>query len=267
MSAVASDDTRVGSNGCSGDGPKPTFSWSLLASNFQNQKDVIVNGSHPNGLFGVRPVAHPYTILPLRRTTSTVRHMRHISIRTLTAYILCIAIEALPLELSRNLTLMRELAGLADDVENSIKTETKGFVETLRALPTPEARTAKIANLTAVFKEYLKHGEDKVALAVQTYDLVDRHIRRLDDDLAKYEDERKQISRGDKPSTPQPETAPTGGNVAGAGGARKDKNSRAPGGGGGTGTTTTGSGVAAGKTGRSARSGATGSSSGNGNGG
>ncbi|KAJ3249278.1 Inhibitor of growth protein 5 [Chytriomyces hyalinus] len=98
-------------------------------------------------------------------------------------------IEALPLELSRNLTLMRELGGLADDIEKTIDSETKGFVDTLRMLKTPEERTEKIAALTTIFKEYLKHGEDKVALAVQTYDMVDRHIRRLDDDLAKYEDE------------------------------------------------------------------------------
>ncbi|KAI9330523.1 hypothetical protein BDR26DRAFT_871448 [Obelidium mucronatum] len=98
-------------------------------------------------------------------------------------------IEALPLELSRNFTLMRELGGMAEEVEQTIKSETKGIVNTLKQLPTGEERTQKIVALTAIFKEYLKHGEDKVALAVQTYDMVDRHIRRLDDDLAKYEDE------------------------------------------------------------------------------
>ncbi|KAJ3230891.1 Inhibitor of growth protein 5 [Chytriomyces hyalinus] len=185
-------------------------------------------------------------------------------------------IEALPLELSRNLTLMRELGGLADDIEKTIDSETKGFVDTLRKLKTPEERTEKIAALTTIFKEYLKHGEDKVALAVQTYDMVDRHIRRLDDDLAKYEDEqltgprqngmfytgeilrdsienirftetrkpsnnpsvndtpnkqgtkRKQLAR-EKPSTPQPETAPAGSSSKDAAAAtRKDKTTRAP---------------------------------------
>lgn len=37
-----------------------------------------------------------------------------------------------------------------------------------------------------VFQEY---GDDKVQLAIQTYELVDKHIRRLDSDLARFESE------------------------------------------------------------------------------
>lgn len=37
-----------------------------------------------------------------------------------------------------------------------------------------------------VFQEY---GDDKVQLAIQTYELVDKHIRRLDNDLARFESE------------------------------------------------------------------------------
>lgn len=37
-----------------------------------------------------------------------------------------------------------------------------------------------------VLKEY---GDDKVQLAIQTYELVDKHIRRLDSDLARFESE------------------------------------------------------------------------------
>ncbi|KAJ3102936.1 Inhibitor of growth protein 5 [Physocladia obscura] len=83
---------------------------------------------------------------------------------------------------------MRELGGMANEVETTIEEETRGFVPALTNL-SPSDRTQKISALTALFREYLKHGEDKVALAVQTYDMVDRHIRRLDEDLAKYEDE------------------------------------------------------------------------------
>lgn len=32
-------------------------------------------------------------------------------------------------------------------------------------------------------------GDDKVQLAIQTYELVDKHIRRLDNDLARFESE------------------------------------------------------------------------------
>ncbi|KAJ3031903.1 UNVERIFIED_CONTAM: Inhibitor of growth protein 5 [Siphonaria sp. JEL0065] len=103
---------------------------------------------------------------------------------------------------------MRELGGMAEEVEQTIQKEAHAIVDTLKNLPTAEARTEKIKALTVSFKEYLKHGEDKVALAVQTYDMVDRHIRRLDDDLAKYEDG-KFASKPNKPSTPQQETAPS----------------------------------------------------------
>lgn len=37
-----------------------------------------------------------------------------------------------------------------------------------------------------MFQEY---GDDKVQLAIQTYELVDKHIRRLDSDLARFESE------------------------------------------------------------------------------
>lgn len=34
-----------------------------------------------------------------------------------------------------------------------------------------------------------EYGDDKVQLAIQTYELVDKHIRRLDNDLARFESE------------------------------------------------------------------------------
>ena len=34
-------------------------------------------------------------------------------------------------------------------------------------------------------------SDDKVHLAIQTYELVDKHIRKLDADLAKFESEMK----------------------------------------------------------------------------
>lgn len=43
--------------------------------------------------------------------------------------------------------------------------------------------------MTDAFSKTLQHGESKVSLAVETYDMVDRHIRRLDEDLMRFEDE------------------------------------------------------------------------------
>jgi hypothetical protein len=95
-----------------------------------------------------------------------------------------------------------------------VETQAKEFMNNLTTMAKDD-RIAKIESLTKLFKEYLKHGEEKVALSIQTYDMVsgfwrgwqicqrslarltrttsdrkvDRHIRRLDDDLAKYEEE------------------------------------------------------------------------------
>jgi hypothetical protein len=62
------------------------------------------------------------------------------------------------------------------------------FVERVRDL-SPERRNRWLRRLLVSFDESVKHGEEKLALATQTYDMVDRHIRRLDDDLLKFEEE------------------------------------------------------------------------------
>lgn len=40
-----------------------------------------------------------------------------------------------------------------------------------------------------MFNRAKEYGDDKVQLAIQTYELVDKHIRRLDSDLARFEGE------------------------------------------------------------------------------
>ena len=42
-----------------------------------------------------------------------------------------------------------------------------------------------------MFKKAREISDDKVNIAVNTYELVDKHIRKLDSDLAKFESEMK----------------------------------------------------------------------------
>ena len=42
-----------------------------------------------------------------------------------------------------------------------------------------------------MFKKSKEISDDKVKIAIATYELVDKHIRRLDGDLAKFESEMK----------------------------------------------------------------------------
>ncbi|KAJ3136076.1 Inhibitor of growth protein 5 [Geranomyces variabilis] len=97
-------------------------------------------------------------------------------------------IEALPVELGRNFTLMRELDARAQDSVSRISESTVDFMTKLDNMSKEERVQALLAISTSL-KETLRHGEEKVALAVQTYDMVDRHVRRLDDDLHKFEEE------------------------------------------------------------------------------
>lgn len=52
-----------------------------------------------------------------------------------------------------------------------------------------EERRAKLEHIGQLLNEVLKKGEEKFALAKSTYDTVDRHCTRLDNDLQKIEDE------------------------------------------------------------------------------
>lgn len=62
-----------------------------------------------------------------------------------------------------------------------------------------------------LFNKAKEYGDDKVQLAIQTYELVDKHIRRLDSDLARFESEIKNGS-GNSASPVQPEPAPPAAN-------------------------------------------------------
>ncbi|KAJ1669266.1 hypothetical protein GGF38_002387, partial [Coemansia sp. RSA 25] len=98
-----------------------------------------------------------------------------------------VALEALPMELQRQFTLMRELDALSQDIQEQMKQATEDFVENPPTKEDPR-HVEYMKNFVQLFSTVLKHGEEKVALATQTYDLVDKHIRKLDEDLAKFEE-------------------------------------------------------------------------------
>ncbi|CAO3597442.1 unnamed protein product [Absidia cylindrospora] len=50
-------------------------------------------------------------------------------------------------------------------------------------------RKKRLIEISKLLNESIKRGEEKFALAKSTYDAVDRHCTRLDNDLNKYEDE------------------------------------------------------------------------------
>ncbi|KAJ2353993.1 hypothetical protein GGF43_003358, partial [Coemansia sp. RSA 2618] len=96
-------------------------------------------------------------------------------------------LEALPMELQRQFTLMRELDALSQDIQEQMKQKTETFVANPPTKDDPQ-HAESLHTFLQLFSTVLKHGEEKVVLATQTYDLVDKHIRKLDDDLAKFEE-------------------------------------------------------------------------------
>jgi hypothetical protein len=46
-------------------------------------------------------------------------------------------------------------------------------------------RKDEMEKIQKMFKKAKEHGDDKVSIAIQTYEMVDKHIRRLDSDSGK----------------------------------------------------------------------------------
>ncbi|KAH8548577.1 hypothetical protein BGW37DRAFT_506727 [Umbelopsis sp. PMI_123] len=102
-------------------------------------------------------------------------------------YISILATEALPLELHRNYTLIRQLDESAEDLMLNVADECAILTQNNKL--SREERLEKLRNISSLLNETVKRGEEKFALAKSTYDTIDRHCSRLDNDLQKFEDE------------------------------------------------------------------------------
>ncbi|XP_018009487.1 inhibitor of growth protein 5 isoform X2 [Hyalella azteca] len=100
-------------------------------------------------------------------------------------------LESLPCELQRNFLQMRELDQQTQDLMCTIDTASDMYLKEVCLLPSEE-RSEKINKILKMFSRAKEYSDNKVHLAVQTYELVDKHIRRLDSDLAKFEAEVKE---------------------------------------------------------------------------
>jgi chromosome segregation ATPase len=101
----------------------------------------------------------------------------------------CSGVSSLPGEIKRNFTLIEEL-----------DTRTKETLEQIDGLSREkideehqESAREDIRNWYATCIEF---ANEKIGLASQTYELVDKHIRRLDVDLRKFEQELEKAQPG-----------------------------------------------------------------------
>ncbi|KAE8745148.1 hypothetical protein FOCC_FOCC008214 [Frankliniella occidentalis] len=98
------------------------------------------------------------------------------------------SLEHLPIELLRNFTLMKDLDTRARDLMQSIDRQANTYLQNVRGMGS-DKRKEQMEKIQSQFNKAKEYGDDKVQLAIQTYELVDKHIRRLDSDLARFETE------------------------------------------------------------------------------
>ena len=98
------------------------------------------------------------------------------------------SVESLPADLQRNFSLMRELDLRAQGESKRLDRASQEFFTRLNAM-VPEERGKRLQEMEAGFSLIMDLGDQKVALAKQTYETVDGHIRQLDEDLRRFEGE------------------------------------------------------------------------------
>ncbi|ALC39970.1 CG9293 [Drosophila busckii] len=133
-------------------------------------------------------------------------------------------LESLPTELERNFKLMRKLDDRAQTAMKSIDSHAKDFMRKLTSMNgsmEEDERKERLEDIKVMFGKAKEYSDDKVQLAIQTYELVDKQIRRLDNDLARFEGEIQE-----KASSTRAKSEET---VVKKGGRKKAKDSKASG--------------------------------------
>lgn len=98
------------------------------------------------------------------------------------------SVENLPLEVQRNFTLMRDLDQRTQDLFAEINKMSEQYITSVKSM-TASQRNKHLTDIQNAYSKSREFADDKVQLAVQTYELVDKHIRRLDSDLSRFETE------------------------------------------------------------------------------
>lgn len=84
-------------------------------------------------------------------------------------------LEHLPIELLRNFTLMRDLDSRARDLMQNIDRQANSYLTNVRTLGS-DKRKEQMDKIQEQFNKAKEYGDDKVQLAIQTYELVSIYI-------------------------------------------------------------------------------------------
>eukprot|EP01117_Protostelium_nocturnum_P018669 TRINITY_DN7853_c0_g1_i1.p1 TRINITY_DN7853_c0_g1~~TRINITY_DN7853_c0_g1_i1.p1 ORF type:complete len:229 (+),score=80.91 TRINITY_DN7853_c0_g1_i1:79-765(+) len=95
-------------------------------------------------------------------------------------------VSSLPQEVRRGFALLRDLDTRSQDLIDKIEDNSKTFIKGLKR---KKENVEEEKLIRDDIRQCLELADEKIALAVQTYELVDKHIRKLDSDLKKFEAE------------------------------------------------------------------------------
>merc|ERR1719438_337263 len=99
---------------------------------------------------------------------------------------------------------MHDLDTKNKDILVDIDTSSDDYLRKVRDL-SPTKRKAEMEKIQRMFKKSKEIADDKVNIAVNTYEMIDKHIRKLDSDLAKFESEMKEKGRLSQSETEEEE--------------------------------------------------------------
>lgn len=96
------------------------------------------------------------------------------------------SIDNLPAELHQNFSMMCKFDSHKQELVRDIDTQTQNLFSNFEGMSLQEREEA-INKIHDSFDKTDKCSDDKMQLSTKSYEIVDKHIRRLDADLAKYE--------------------------------------------------------------------------------
>ncbi|CAI6354780.1 unnamed protein product [Macrosiphum euphorbiae] len=91
----------------------------------------------------------------------------------------------LPEELQRNFSLMQELDLRSQKVMNNIDNIANNYLSNAKEYSLDEKKVT-MANITHQFNIAKEYSDDKVQLSIESYELVDKYIQKLDTELLKF---------------------------------------------------------------------------------
>ncbi|CAH1725682.1 inhibitor of growth protein 5-like [Aphis gossypii] len=98
------------------------------------------------------------------------------------------SLQNLPVELRRNFALMRDLGGRSQEEMREIDKLSDDFLSNIDIYHGSKKKE-KMNNIQRKFNTAKEYADDKLQLSVQTYELVDEYIRKLDSELTRFEGE------------------------------------------------------------------------------